>query len=249
MINSAFFVSEPVEYKGKLKIYPPSVKDVASNKSFSAYYRLLTYSQEEVEDELLGYEREKEIDRVPTPFEFLLANCYHSKEIEELTKKAFEFFCHTTVSFLYDKKKLIIGDIEELLKTINSLDELVFFEEDEFFGFQNLVRESMGENAVQPPNPNEHIRIKKMKAKSRYRDKVKAKKSDGLTFTTRMAAICCMGIGITPLNIGEISYAAMGIIMRMYQNKEKYDTDIRSLLAGQDKKKVKPVYWISNLEN
>jgi hypothetical protein len=28
-------------------------------------------------------------------------------------------------------------------------------------------------------------------------------------------AICCMGIGITPLNIGEMSYAAIGEIMKM----------------------------------
>ena len=65
---------------------------------------------------------------------------------------------------------------------------------------------------------------------------------------TTLAAICCMGIGITPLNIGEMSYAAIGPIMNMMQEKEKYDIDIRSLLAGADSKKVKPKYWIRNNE-
>jgi hypothetical protein len=55
-----------------------------------------------------------------------------------------------------------------------------------------------------------------------------------------------MGIGITPLNIGEMSYASIGSIMNMMQNKEKYDIDIRSLLAGADSKKIKPTYWIRN---
>ena len=55
-----------------------------------------------------------------------------------------------------------------------------------------------------------------------------------------------MGIGLTPLNIGEMSYAAIGPIMAMMQDKEKYDVDIRSLLAGADSKKIKPKYWIRN---
>ena len=57
-----------------------------------------------------------------------------------------------------------------------------------------------------------------------------------------------MGIGITPLNIGELSYASIGVIMNMMQDKEKYDIDIRSLLARASSKKVKPKYWIRNLD-
>lgn len=58
-----------------------------------------------------------------------------------------------------------------------------------------------------------------------------------------------MGIGITPLNIGELSYAALMKLLERYQFKEKYDIDIKSLLAGADSSKVKPKYWISNLDD
>ena len=64
-----------------------------------------------------------------------------------------------------------------------------------------------------------------------------------------MASICCMGIGLTPLNIGEMSYVALESILRKYQEKEKYQLDIDSLLAGADSKKVKPQYWIKNLND
>ena len=57
-----------------------------------------------------------------------------------------------------------------------------------------------------------------------------------------------MGIGLNPLNIGEMSYVAMDAILNQYQNKEKYQIDIDSLLAGADSKKIKPIYWIRNLE-
>ena len=91
-----------------------------------------------------------------------------------------------------------------------------------------------------------------MKRKARYRDRVKekqaAKNKDGITLFTSLVSICCMGLGITPLNIGEMSYIALESILRKYQEKEKYQLDIDSLLAGADSKKVKPKYWIRNFE-
>lgn len=68
-----------------------------------------------------------------------------------------------------------MGDIKEVVKTIKSLDDLVMIREEEYFDFQNAMRAAFGENPVDPPNPNEDPRIKRMKAKARYRDKIKAK--------------------------------------------------------------------------
>ena len=92
--------------------------------------------------------------------------------------------------------------------------------EDEFFDFQNVVRESMGEKRLVPPepiDPNEDPRIRRIKEKARERDRIKAKQAgkSGISLDTCLTAICCMGIGITPLNIGEMSYAAVGPIMRV----------------------------------
>ena len=79
----------------------------------------------------------------------------------------------------------------------------------------------------------------------RLRDKIKAKK-DGIPFSVILVSICCMGLGITPLNIGEISYASVSAIMETYQAKEKYEVDIKSMLAGA--KDVKLKYWIRDLD-
>jgi hypothetical protein len=40
----------------------------------------------------------------------------------------------------------------------------------------------LGDKELEPPDPNENPRIKEMKAKARYRDRVKAKKGVGNTF-------------------------------------------------------------------
>ena len=61
-----------------------------------------------------------------------------------------------------------------------------------------------------------------------------------------LVVACMWRIGLTPLNIGEISYAALGKIIDRYQKKEAYETDIQSILAGADAKKIHPKYWITN---
>lgn len=154
-----------------------------------------------------------------------------------MTKQAFECFIGVPVSFLYDRKLIIVGDLEKLLSDIKSVDDLITISEDEFFDFQNQVRECMGIDPIEKPDPNEDPRIKRIKAKARYRDKIKAKKGLGLRLDTCIISLCCMGFGLNPLNIGELSYAAISPLMRTYREKDKFETDIRSLQAGADSKK------------
>jgi hypothetical protein len=127
---------------------------------------------------------------------------------------------------LYEQKKIVVGDIKEVLKNAKTLEDLIIINEEDFLDFQNAIRESLGKKEVEPPNPNEHPKIKEMKRKARYRDKVKAKNAakgkDGISLFTTLVSICCMGLGITPLNIGEMSYVALESILRKYQEKEKY---------------------------
>ena len=246
MTNEAFFISLPVNFKNKCQIYPPILKEMLSNENFNIFRKLLTYSQEELEDDLVNKIDSKE--EIPTPLEYLLASSYFNEEFEQLAKDAFKFFIKEDVTFLYDRKAILIGNLEEVVTKINTLDDLVIIEENEQFEFQNLIRESLGEKPIEPPNPNEDPRVRRIKAKARYRDKIKAKKGMGLSLETIMESICCMGIGITPLNIGEMSYVAVTKILNRYQEKEEYRRDIDCLLAGADSKKIKPKYWIRNLE-
>lgn len=248
MSKELFFIGEPLEFKKGVVIYPPKLKDVIGCNFYSVYIQILTYSQEEIED--IYVKEKKDLSVFPTPIEFMLNNCYHKKEYEIACKQAFKFFLKVDVDFLYEQKLIVIGSLEEIVKTITNLDQLITINEEEFFDFQNLIRLAINQKMVERPDPNEHPKIKAMKAKARYRDKIKAKQNakKGLNLYSIMTSICCMGIGLNPLNIGEMSYVAMEAILSQYQTKEKYQIDIDSLLAGADSKKIKPVYWIKNLE-
>ena len=253
MIDEKVFIRAPLNFKNKCNIYPPSVRDVIANEKFSQYKMILTISQEELEDNFLGKDGSSSPQTyVPTPLEFLLNNCYYSKEFRKLAEEAFYFFTKEKIDFSFFDKRIIIGDLENQLLLINNLEEYnkipSIAGEEEFFELQNMIRQSMGEKKIEPPNPDEDPRVKRIKAKARYRDKIKAQKGLGISLGTTLASICCMGLGITPLNIGEMSYVAMESLTRKYQEKEKYELDIDSLLAGADSKKVKPKYWIINLD-
>ena len=249
MIDPSILIGEPLDFQGKLKIYPPRVKDVVANPNFGVYYKVLTINQDNIRDEI-GDKLGKN-ETLPTPFEFLMLNSQHTKGFSSVVQNAFQFFCHTNISFSFEDRRIIIGNKNEIVEKIKNQEEIIYLDETIFFDFSNMIRQSFGDKPEKPPepvNPNEDPRITEIKRRARERDRIKAKQQskNGISLSTCLVAICCMGIGITPLNIGEMSYASVGELMKVMQDKEKYDIDIRSILAGADSKKVKPKYWIRN---
>jgi hypothetical protein len=105
MLNPSVFIGEPLYFTNKIKIYPPRVKDVVGNPSYSILFKILTTSTEDLTEEL-------QTETVPSPFEFLLANCYHDKRFSELVQFAFLFFCRVDVEFLFESKEILVKSEE-----------------------------------------------------------------------------------------------------------------------------------------
>ena len=246
MINPNFFLGYPVDFKKLCKVYPPTIDDIVGNNEYGIYRQILLQSQEDLEDQYTKFGLT--IDQIPTPFQNLFDMCEASPDLGIKVKAAFEFFIKEPVMLLKERKEIVIGDLSTTLSSISSVSELRILKEEDFFDFQNLLRESVGEKKAEPFNPNEHPKIRYFKAKARERDRVKAKSADGLTLGSTLASICCMNFGLNPLNIGKLTSYSVSILIRYFQEKEKYDIDIRSLLAGADSKKVKPQNWIRNIE-
>ena len=247
MIDPYAFLALPIDFGNICKIYPPKIQDVLVERNYPVYKKLLLSSQEDIEDEYT--EQKISFEELVTPLEYLFQMIASDERIKKIAEDGFNFFIKEPVTFLMEQKMIIIGNLEEVLPTIKSITQLRILKQDNYFEFQNAVRRAIGEKDIEPYDPNENPKVKYFKAKQRLRDRVKAKSKNGLTLGTTLASICCMGIGITPLNIGELSQAAISILVRYYQEKMKYDIDIQSLLAGADSKKVKPQYWIRNIED
>ena len=250
MIDDKIFLSKPIKFKDICKIYPPTVAEVVENDDFNSYQTLFTITQEELNK---AYLQDESILQVPTPFQYLLMNYYQDEEVKEKIEEAFKFFVHEPVTIVPEIELLLIGKSESELNPDIDLENPRVLTEDNFFDFQNQIRLAIGSNPIKPPEPediNEDPRVRRWKMKIKEREEflnVKQRKNSP-TFGTLLAAICCMGIGLNPLNIGEMSYACVHWLIAMYQQNEEYDVDIRALLAGADSKKVKPKYWIKNID-
>ena len=254
MINEKVFLGFPIEFEDVCELYPPTVNDVIGNKEFPKYLSLFTITQEDLEDaflkdvstEILPTRRQG--PQVPTPFQYMLGNYLNDAAMRQVILSAFQYFLHEPVTVVPELEIVIIGVDEEHLDPDKDLENPRTLTANNYFDFQNQVRLLVGAKPVEPPDPDEDPRVRRIKAKFRKRDRMKAKTSDSPEIGTLLAAICCMGIGLTPLNIGEMSYACVNWLIEVYQNQEKFDIDIRSLQAGADNKKVKPKYWIKNLD-
>lgn len=233
-------------------IYPPKIKDLISNKKYSLYCQLLTTSQEDIWDMMVEKEQKGQFletppENAPTPFEYLLVNCYYSEEVMKLTQEAFSFFTHETVKIIPKTKIIIFTNNLEKVEEARNIRNI---QEEDFFDFQNKIREALGDKILEQPKIDEDPRVARIKAKTRYRERIKKKvgNKNSISLSTMLVALCCMEIGISPLNIGEIPYPVASAIFSMYQDKEKYRIDTSFLAGGANPKKLKPKYWIRNLE-
>ena len=203
MINPNFLLGKPVHFKELCMIYPPKINDVLDNINYPVYKKLLLSSQEDIEDEWV--EQKISLDNLPTPLEYVFLMSGTDERIKKIALEAFEFFIHEPVFFLPEQGKVIIGDLKEALQSAKSVSDLRILDDSNYFDFQNLLRQSIGEKEIEPYNPNENPKVKYFKAKARLRDRVKAKSKDALNLGSTLATICCMNFGLNPLNIGELS--------------------------------------------
>ena len=248
MINDKIFLGFPISFKNICKVYPPTINDVVGNDNFGVYQALFTITQEELDDAYL-----KEGNNSPTPFQYLMMNYYQDKEMQKIILDAFEQFIREPVTIVPEIELLLIGKGEEELDPDIDLENPKLLTSENFFDFQNCIRMVTGMDLKEPKkeeDANEDPRIKRWKMKVRESEKIISakKQKNAPTLGTLLAAICCMGIGLNPLNIGEMSYACIQWLIAMYQQNEEYNIDIKALLAGADSKKVKPKYWIKNIE-
>lgn len=229
-MSSLAFLGLPIEFSG-FSIYPPTLRDVVANNRFSIYCELLLATVESFEDQVVKPANDFRFPPdwvAPSPFRVLLGIAAESAEGEEIVREALQFFTKEDI-IIFDLKRelIVIGDISK--KIIEGFDTFPKIDEESYIDFQNVIRMAIGKELYEPPDPDMLPQIRRIKAMTRYRERVKGLGSTPLDL---MTVLCCMGIGLTPLNVGEITYAAALYLQERHQLKEKYDIDIRVMTSG-----------------
>lgn len=255
-IDIKSFLGKPFSYEDITMIYPPTVKDIADEPRALIFGKILTMSQEDIWDAINDSEekdssepfyRWKLPENAPTPLQDLIASAVNP-DMRTIIQEGIKFFTHEEVLLLPQGLIVFTAGAE----SIEKIEDLRMLTSDNFFGFQNAIRVSLGQEALKEPNLEDPPKIAEMKAKARRRDRLKAKGSKkedaGMTFKSTLSALCCMGIGLTPLNIEGLSYAAIQSLMETYVNKERYDNNMSFIAGGADPKKMTIKYWMYNQE-
>ena len=245
-MNGAIFIGEPIHFVKDIKIYPAKVKDILANPKYGQYVALLTMSQEDIWDMIAEKEaKEGYIPKeCPTPFQLLLSRCQSTPLMQGLVEEAFYFFIHENVRVLPDSGLVLVTDGLEDVKEVESLR---YIDEEQFFSFQNKIREAIGDDPKEPPIADENPRVALIKAKGRRRERLVKKKGNAssIPLESMLSAVCCMQLGLSPLNIGEVSYPAIQALFPMARRREKYKSDVQFVTGGAvDTKKFKLKDWI-----
>lgn len=251
MYNISAFLGNPLSFKS-IFIYPPSVLEVLETKSFLTHKALLTITIEDIHDEMIadmGIE-DMNYSMAPSPFEYLLAHCYNNPVMEHQLKEAIRFFTKEEIAIDYETKVIFVGDVVKSLESATSIEDLMMITEDNFHNFQNLIRLAVGESAVEKPPADRHEKAWRMLALRRERDRIKAQSKEttpGISLESSVISLCVLGIGITPFNLKDLTYAAARQLLNKYREKESYDITIRSLTSGFGSKDAKiPSYWMED---
>lgn len=249
MIDIRTFLGKGILFFSDIYVYPPKLEETY-DKDFNLWMSLLTLSQEDIWDNIIkkeGRELGEKVENALTPFETLLVSCYENELLLKKMEEGIKFFTHKTVKILPKLKIILFTEgIEKIKSSELILNQVKTINKDNYFLFQNLVRQAMGKDKVEMPNPNENPVVARIKAKGRERERIKQKNGNksAIPFILILVAICCMGIGFTPLNIGEIPFAAIDPLFKLYQNKEEYLVSVMAATGGLGNSKIKPKYWI-----
>lgn len=262
-MDAKFFIGAPFLFKNSCYIYPPLVKDVVNDPLYSFYCQILTRSQEDIWDVIAeeynmlevgvffnedGFMEYETPTNAVTPFEDLLAACDSDQGFTKIVAKSISFFTKEEVKIIPSEKKIIfVGSI----LNADDVKDLRFIEEEDYFDFQNLIRDVIGENRKKRPQIDEDPRYARMKAMARKRDAIKNKqKGDKISLSTLLAGVCCMNVGLNPLNIGEATYPSVKLLADIGRQKEAYDHSMNLMASGMitKKNKINTKHWIRNVK-
>lgn len=245
-LKSQCIIGAPLTFHDKLFIYPPLIKQILAAKHFDIYRTYFTMTQASVTDQITDFGKRQVEEKIPTPFELLLLIAASNPTVAQQLEDGLFFFTHQRGRIFPEQKMILFGEVTKA----KSIDELVIIDENNYSEFQNYIRLALGAATESEPVEEENLdpRIQRMKAKARYRDYIKNKTGSTIELNEILVAVCCMNVGLNPLNIGEITYAALIALFHSSQKKEAYGWQMRLAISGNAAKKITPQYWIEETD-
>jgi len=241
--ETQLFLGLPISFGTTCLIYPLTIEElsVMGDNKYRFHLNLLTMSEEDI----LNMYEEKHIKPPEdlSVFDYLISSCAIDVNFLLDMKNAFFTFIREPVQILPEQKTILVGKIEEK-RIINK---------DNFTDFQNILRQQNNIEIPEPVPENENKMQKKFRLRRLALAKAKRKQAlknpeEMITLSSLMAAFIVYGLGSLE-ELKKYSIYTLNKVLEMARAKEEYEYDTKAILAGADPKKVKPKYWIRNINN
>lgn len=227
-------------------IQPLTVKELVKlGTKYQHYLSLLTISEDELEDlaeQIYDPIQKADFEKL-TPFDYLMVMSEYNDTFFVDLKQAFSTFLKDEIFIIPQVGQIALGKIDSG-RLINK---------DNFKEFQKVIRLQNRLDTPEEIPEKENYMHKKFRLRRKAVKKAKAKQQikegDTPTLSDLISSVCVLGIGVTWENVLDMPIYTFYDLFNRYQRKEKYDLDVRSLLAGADSKKIKLKYWIRNNES
>ena len=124
------------------------------------------------------------------------------------------------------------------------------FKKENFEEFQLILRiqnkVSIPEEIPENETPMQRkFRLRRLEVKKAKKKQNQKKQEKPVSFLNLISSMICY-LGLPLAEILKLSLFAFYDLLGRNQNREKYDYDVRAILAGADSKKIKLVHWTDN---
>lgn len=222
----------PIPFYDICYIYHPIMSDIA----VASYNKFKQYLYIFISDPRVMYKTELDID----PFDFILKMGSRNYEYYKLLSDAFRFFTHEEIILVDELNGIQIGNNHDVKKLLTK---------EKFSEFQRILKIIYwydSDNAYCEPENKRAIEImNKLKKGQEMVAKVKAKNHDDDSNIDLSTMVASLGLYYKDLaKVWNLPYYAFFTQIKLMQNKEEYETNLKSALAGAKIPKNKMKYWI-----
>lgn len=225
-------------------VYPLKIKEVIGmgEDKYKQQLNLLTLTSSDLFEhyQKKGIKVSEDID----VFDNLMESCENDDAFLLDMQEAIHTFIREQVQILSELRIIVVG---------NGIDKRIINKE-KFFDFQNILRVQnripIAEEIPKNENPMQRkFRLRRAAVQRAKRKQAEKDKENSVSFHDLISSLCVCNIGINLQNVGDLTIYAFHELFDRIQEKNKYDWDMRSILAGADPKKIKTKNWIRNLRD
>jgi hypothetical protein len=231
------FSNYPI-FVDNIPIYSPLLKDIFDRKTgvqtYLKHISLCTFTKDGIsDDKYKDYE-----------FEFsAIYDFYKAGGIVDDFLASIKFF--TGLDFAEEKVK------DDIVLYANIEEDIVILHNYNFINFQNAIRFVNCIQLPEKPKPKtKHellVEEAKRKIEKQTGKKIESEESD-ISLRDYISSFCVSSHSYNLLNVWDLSLYQFLEQLKRSQAYEKFNLDIRSLLAGADSKEIDLKYYMSNLD-